>query len=442
MLKRFLILLAVTSSLAFTATQEKQDKIKIRLLYGETQEGVVVKVEEDGITLKLDYSHKPVKFIWAEIFPDDVEFIKYKYLAHLPKETPKEYTVPAVKITTSEGKVYEGVELKESPLNEVWLKNVKGKFVIERTSIKSKETIRIEIAKIYTDEELDKLLLGPDYPTTAEDFEKLARAYVRAQYPERAVPLFKIADILRNPQYAENSLYRDLIRLRDQLSDANLKKITHNLQSEILSGRFDESIELINKIEQNTIVAQNLKLLDEIKRIRSQLFALRQISKEEQLVGEWYRTLEALLRSKAMDTKSSLKAAKSFVENQIRKEIMALVGDRFKMKKDDKSMEHIWESRSNDLILKHSYEEATWLAESIQTSDPEEFWANSNPDVKYSYLKGLYIEKHMKSVKVDHKNCSTCGGRGTIDREKFNFPTSDRCPSCLGLGRYRFLLYK
>ncbi len=427
---------------SFTVYQDKQDRVRIRLLYGEPQDGLVVKVEKDGITLKLDYVNGPIKFLWAEIFPEDVEFIKYKYLKEIVKDPPKEYTIPALKLTTNDGKVYEGLELKEAPPTEVWIKNVQGKFVIEKTNIKLKEAIRMELHKVYTEEEIYTLILGKLDPTTPADFEKLAHEFVRAKFPDKAIPLFKIAEVLRNPQYPENALYRDLINLRNNLDDINLKTMIHRIQEQALWSEYDRAIELIDQVERNLINKQDKKLLDEIKRIRGQLYTLRQISKEEQIINEWYRTMEALVRTKAADFKSSFKEAKSYTEMTLKKEIIALIAEKFRLNKEDKSIELIWEARATDISLKHSYDETSWLIESPMIGDPDDFWFKSPPDIRYKFIKGLFIERNMKDVSNDHKNCSTCGGAGKIEREKFNFPTSDRCPSCSGLRQFRILIYK
>jgi hypothetical protein len=439
-MRRYLVIILVfcTSLLA------QEERIRVRFLDGSVKEAYVIKADAAGVDLKLLPEDITARFRWEELSPESARSIKSSYLDVKPRpevpkpERPEGLTVKGVRIITKDGRVLEGIIRQElSTPQQLFLKNARWSKLIKRSDVEKIMEVELALTDVYTPQEVYVILSGRIVPRDAQGYERLAEELVRIGLPERSHTAFKIAQILRDPSMPEHRLYRDLERLRAEVKEVSLKESIYHLQELSLLGRYEQILEGLDKVE------EKLPNLKELKRIRSYVSNLRQLSLEEQIISEWYRVAEALILQKAVDRNLGFDPATTFVKEEIQKEVVKRVGGRFNIGSDDPTLKLIWSKRPTSTQHKISYDGATWLVEKPGlVALKQEWWSKASNTLRYKYLKGLYVENYMEAIKVFHKNCSTCGGQGIVDRKDYPESLDGICPGCKGLKKHRVVFYR
>lgn len=422
------------------AQEEKKTKgetIRVRFIDQHEETVEVVDWNERGIRVRMKDVPQPVFFEWYKLDPGHADTLKKRYLGKA--ETPAEegVTIEGVRIRTSKETV-EGVVL-ESPPDEIKIKNAADIFVFKVADVVSQEKVRLRVNQVYTGEELEKILLQRMPPVDAEDWDKLGAELLKLGHGDRARQAFNLAEYLRRPELPEGQVYRDLVTLRRKLEDISLQKSIYQVQEVFLAGQYDEALLKVDALER---AVRDEALLKDLRRLRTELQQLRDQSREEQIVAEWTRMTEVLIRTKAFDRMLGYRDAVSYVMNDLPADILKAVNERFHITGGDTSAKLVWEQRSARTANKHSYQNGSWLIERAELGAPETWWAAADDASRFRVLKGVAIEKHCIVLRVVEKNCPTCGGTGTVDRAKYPHATLGICPSCLGLKHERTVFYR
>jgi hypothetical protein len=351
------------------------------------------------------------------------------------QEAPKdpELAVPGVRIRTKDGTVVEGVTLPGAPAESIWIKNVSGTFVLPAADVAGREETTLDLRRVYPPEEVLGILMGRIQPSTPEDFERLGRGLLRVKLEERAVAAFRMAETLRRPSGGESRLQIELVRLRDRIEDLALRRTVYGAQESCLTGDYDAAIAQIAKVEQS-MGGTEAALFLEIRRLRAQVEDGRGRAHDAQLVEETWRTIEALLKLRAMGRDGTLASAVSFVTERMPQEVRARVNRRFNFTPEDASSSAAWDRRPEEPLQKHSCDEASWYLLRPDARDPESWWAGATDVSRYKLLKGLYVARHLGPVRAVEKNCPRCGGSGLVDEVA--------CPECSGLKVQQVLFYR
>lgn len=424
-----------------SAQEEKKAKgetIRVRFLDRHEEIVEVVDWNETGIRFRMKDVPQPVFFEWWKLDAKDAEILRKRYLGKSEAPADPGLTLEGVRIQVS-GKTIEGIVLPDAPPDEIRIKNAEGTWIYKMADVTSKESVRLRLTQVYSEKELSKILIDRMPPVDAEDWDKLGVELLRLGLRDRAQAAINIAEILRRPELPEGQLYRDLVSLRRKLEDLSLQKSVYEVQEVFLAGQYDEALAKIDGLER---VVTDETLARDLRRIRTELQQLRDLSREEQIVAEWMRMTEVLLRTKAIDRTIGYRDAVSYVMNDLPAEVQKAVNERFHITGGDPSAKLVWEQRGQRTVLKHSYENGSWLVERAELGSPESWWTASDDAARYRVLKGVAVEKHFVKIRTVEKNCPTCGGTGTVDTAKYPHATLGICPSCLGLKHERTVFYR
>jgi hypothetical protein len=417
---------------------QKGETIRVRFLDKHEETVEVIDWNAKGLTLRLKDVPKPVFFEWWKLDPATAEALQRRYLGKTEGPADPGLTLEGVRVRTA-NRVVEGVPIPDAPPDELRIRNAEGVWTFKLADVLSKETVRLRLTQVYTPNELYKILLDRLQPVEPVEWDKLAAELIRIGLPDRAEPVIRIGELLRRPELPEGKLYRDLVKLRERLDDLSLKKSVFQVQEQFLAGRYQESIEAVESLEK---AVTDEALLADLRRVRTELQMLRDQSRDEQIIAEWFRTIDILLRSRAFDRAVSYRDAAEYVKSRMADEVLKAVSDRFGITKGDGSAKIVWEGRSPKVILKHSYGEASWVVARPELGNVEPWWTAADDAARYAVLKGLAIETHFRVVRVGEKNCPTCGGEGAVDRAKYPNVLAGVCPSCRGLKHERTVFYR
>lgn len=431
-------LLAPFDSGLSALAQGKQDsgkKERVRFVDGRVELCEIVSGDEAGITLRINRVPKPVTFRWWQLAPEDAERLRDRLVGG-PAEPPEgEPATEAERVRTHDGDVYEGIVQEGSPEGELWLKNARGTSVIRTESIATRRKIRMSLRRAYRPEEILRILVERDATKTPEAYDRLGTELLRAQLKERALAAFKLGEFLRHPERPEAALYRELSKLRSRIQNLEVRRSVFLAQERYLTGDYDAALRSIEAVEQSP-EARTLPpdLVRELSRLRAQLQEFRGEARNALLVSEWRRTLEALLKAKAMDRSAGYGAARAYAETEVVRETARRVGRRLNFSPDDPAVRQAWERRPAR-IEKHSYDESSWIVLRPEVGDAAGWWNSADDTARYRLLKGIYVEKNRPILRQASKECSTCGGRGQVDGPRV-------CPACRGLKTFRVVLYR
>ncbi len=344
-------------------------------------------------------------------------------------------TVPGVRITTREGRIYEGLLLPGPPRGDLRLKNVEGTFVIAEESIQSREEALLDLRRVYLPDEVLGILMGRIMPATPEDFDRLGTELLRVKLRERAVSAFRMAEMLRHPDASEARLHAELVKLRDRIGDLALRRTVYQAQESCLSGDYAAAVAQIGEVERTLVsLPDALELLAEVRRLRTQVEEGRGRARDEGIVEETRCIIDASLKSLAMDRGLPLAAARAQVVESLPGEVLERVRRRYNFSPEDASAHAAWERRPEETRLRHSYERASWVVLQPGAREPEGWWREASDETRYALLKGLYVEKHLLVIHSGLKSCGGCGGTGLAD--------DAACGVCAGFKAQRVVIYR
>jgi tetratricopeptide (TPR) repeat protein len=432
LISAFMVLLVV-----FSLGQE--EKCTLRFLDGTLKTGYLIKIDRKGIKFRPEGTKVAIRFGWEELAPECAEELKKKYLRVEP--LPKKFALDGVKIITKDGKELKGIIIERfSTDEEIFIKSAQVSKFIKRHEIKEIHKTKLDPLEVYTSEELSKILYDRILPSDAEGYERLAEEFKKLKLEAEAVRAYKLSLALRKEDFPQGRLYKDLLKLRERIANIALKETLYQAQEEYLLGEYEKVLERLNKVQESLIkLPLRDEILHELKRIRVELNLLREITKDQKIISEYSRTIDALILAKAISRELSCKEAEWYVENRLKGEVEGLIAHRFNI--DKESIKIIWEKRSRFGLKKLSYGKASWLLTDPAPKEKERFWETLENNLRFNYLKGLYIQRYMEVVKVLQKNCACCGAKGVI-KVSHQGEKALQCPSCRGKKFFRIIIYR
>lgn len=425
----------------------QEGKATIRFIDDSVRTGTIEEADETGIRFKTDGAAFAMKFTWEELAPEDARRLQAIRLGKPEVQAPtiKELTFPATRIKTQDNRTIVGiiVEVQSTP-SEILIKNAKGRTFIPRANIVSQEPVPAPWHALYTNEEVAELLRKQvgniDTPEQCREFGELLAKH---GLTDRAQEQFFIARVLSNPGVPENKLYQDLIRLQRKLEDVTIGNMVAEARQLHLNNHYDEILACFDRIEERMVFSKiGSDLVQELKRLRAEVNALRELSRDHQMIAEWDRLTDAILMTRACDRGLGIADAVAFVRNQLTAHIARAVAAKFNIGPDDPTPVIVWQKRPATVHDKMSYGNATWLAEEPDRGNRDEWWSNADNTSRFRLLKGIYIEKEMHVIKVFEKTCSACGGSGVNAEWSARVGVTSFCRSCLGLKHERCLIYR
>jgi hypothetical protein len=414
-------------------------KTRVRFADGKAESCGVVSHDAEGVTLRLDGIPKPVKFPWWQIDREDAEAIRGGSRGGAAGEASLERTLPALRVRTRDGKVIEGVELPGAPAGDLWLGNAEGKTVVPGGAVVSREPIRLPIERACTADEVFARLVSRIQPATPEDFDRLGSELVRAKLPDRAGAILRMAEFLRHPERPESRMVRDLAKLRDLLEGLEARTAATAARESCLAGDYEKALGLLDAVERGLPSPAPDGALGEIRRLRGLVQELRGVDRDERIVLEWHRTMDALLKARAMDRAVSWAEASAWIERGLPEEVERQVRARFNFTPADPEVRRAWDRRPDGPAFKHSAGSGSWLALRPDARAPEEWWAAADDAARYGALKGLAVERHLRVISKELKSCPSCGGTGLA---RGPATADETCPSCLGAKSQKVLIYR
>ena len=84
--------------------------------------------------------------------------------------------VPGVEIRTKNDRVYKGIKIPGSGEKELWIKNKRGRFVVQIANVAEEKAIRLPLDEVYTRGELYDRLFRSYSPLSAVDWDRFAAA--------------------------------------------------------------------------------------------------------------------------------------------------------------------------------------------------------------------------------------------------------------------------
>ena len=179
--------------------------------------------------------------------------------------------------------------------------------------------------------------------------------------------------------------------------------------------------------------------LDDLARIKTEIVVLRNLTNETRLQSEWLTALDAELMRVATDGAVGFAEADLYVRTRLMKDAERRVAERLGFTVGDPGVADAWRRRPSAQSKVHSYGPATFLIGAVAARQ-EQAWGEAAPEERFAYLKGLHVELHRSVDRVEAKNCSTCGARGTVRGTSLG--STAPCPVCRGAQTYRVLVYR
>jgi hypothetical protein len=287
-------------SLLFSTSLFAQDPSKaerVRFLDGRAELCEVTAKDGDGVTLKLPGVPKPVKFPWWQLDPADAARLRGGEGAG-PIPAAAEFSVAGVRVRLTDGRAVDGVLMPGAPANEVWIRNAEGKHVLPAGQVASREDVRLELRQVYGADEIATILTGRIKPSTAEEFDRLGAELQRAKLQERAMAAFRMAELLRHPEWPEAAVASELVKLRDRIEDLAVRRAIYQAQESWLSGDYDAALAKMDQVEAGVGAAPEAEgVRNELRRLRALIQDLRGRARDEGIVREGWRAAEALLKA-------------------------------------------------------------------------------------------------------------------------------------------------
>lgn len=247
---------------------------------------------------------------------------------------------------------------------------------------------------------------------------------------------FRMAELLRHPEWPEAAVATELVKLRDRIEDLAVRRAVYQAQESWLAGDYDAALASIDAVERSLGEGPAADATrQELRRLRALIQDLRGRARDESIVREGWRAAEALLKTKAMDRGATWEQARAWAEEWLPSELLDHLRRRFNFTPGDPTLAAAWEKRPSEPVWKHPVDEASWLSLRPEAREPEAWWKAADDGARYKALKAVWILKHLAILRSDLKSCASCGGTGLE-------ASGAICPACVGLKEQRVLFYR
>lgn len=429
-------------ALLLTALLSIQDGRRLTVKYLDGAEETVEVLDHDsrGFRARLEGVDYDVWINFTDLDPRTVAATRQLLAGESPAVAPRRgIVVPGIRVTLDDGFV-EGVRLPTGDANSIHVKTAAGTRVIARTDARRIEDVDVDMRGVYSPDEIYAKLFEQFHPSTADAWSALGLELNRAGLGDRALKAFRIASVLTEPQVPEHGLYEAVGRLYEAMIDVTAREAVGRMQDASHGGDYDAALARVHEVERMLRdVGGQRAALDELSRIKTEIVVLRNLTNETRLQNEWLTGLDAELMRVATDGAVSFAEADLYVRSKLMKDAERRVAERLGFTVGDPVVADAWRRRPQAQSKVHSYGAASFLNDA-GAGRRETWWGEAAPEDRFAYLKGLHIELDRSVERVEAKNCSTCGARGTVRGATAgsNVP----CPVCLGAQTFRVLVYR
>ncbi len=429
---------------SFAQDGQRGESVDVRFLNQREEVAIVDGWSEEGIRLKLEGISSAIYFSWTQLDPQCAKVLRRKFLGKGAKERVGDrisgyrvldrsgvdyFPIPALKFV-------EGIQVPASDPSFLRLKTGPHVRSFSRKNLLYLRKVSLDRSEVLTESERVSDVVNRIRPGDEKGWEDVGRELVQLGMKDRAVDAFRRAEILRRPDLPEGQLYQSLVRIRKNIRIVSLQAEIFRAQDFFLAQEFPSVLEIL-KVVENAI--EDVQLQHRIRRVGMEIRIWWRSSREEQIVFEWERVVDALIRSKVADRSISLTESEAYLRTNLLSDCDRLIRLRFGFVKEDPDPVALWEERSGSNVRKHSFGDGSWIRVRPDLGDPAQWWKDADDSVRVAYLKGLAIESVYRVLWTGKKHCSTCGGRGSL------FETGaqgDVCPDCRGLKIEKILFYR
>jgi hypothetical protein len=235
----------------------------------------------------------------------------------------------------------------------------------------------------------------------------------------------------------EHGLYEAVGRLYAAMVDVTVREAVGQMQESSHVGDYEAALASVREVER--LLGGGGAAAEELARIKTEIVVLRNLTHETRLQNEWLTAIDAELMRLATDGAVSFAEADLTARTKLMADAERRVAERLGFTVGDPVVSDAWRRRPQAQSKLHSYGAASFLSEA-GTGRQELWWGEAAPEERFAYLKGLHIELHRSVERVEAKNCSTCGARGTVRGATMG--STAPCPVCRGAQTFRVLVYR
>jgi len=416
-MRRLLPLLLV----AALAAQDAGDSVTLLLKGGTTARGWIVRVEHDGVRLRMDCAGESVERLWSWDQIDDAEPLKAKS-GTCAASAPG--VLPGVEVIQGAQRIRGVVDSRSADLLVV--RNREGTFRFDPARARVTDAWVAE-REVLTDDELVERLAPAGAVVTAEDHRRAGAEAARLGLDERANDLFRMAEVLSDEGRLDHPLLREIAAIR--ATGADRARGLWDLRRKLLDESYEEAIALLDRLESSDPGGGR-----DLEPLRPDLERLRDLPTSTRIALFRDAAAAEALWAVARDAGTTWEGASTYVREQLSSELARRTAARFSV--DEGTARRAWEQRAAGAPRAASWGSGTFLAGEATAAQREEWWAGATPEERGQTLRALFAESTGEAVEVVTKDCPGCGGRGAP------CGSDSPCARCKGRGKERVVLYR
>ncbi len=439
-----LVVALIDPSMVLAQEGHRGESVDVRFLNQREEVAIVDGWSDEGIRLKLEGISSSIYFSWSQLEPQCSKRLQRKFLGK-GKTSRLGDRVPGYRVIDRKGidffpvphiEIVEGISVPSSDPAVIRLKTGSRVRIFSRKDLVYIRQVSLDRSEVLTESERVGEVVNRVRPGDEKGWDEVGRELMQMGMKDRAIDAFRRAEVLRRPDLPEGKLYRDLIRIRRSLRLDQLKTEILRAQDFFLEQEFPSVLEILKVVGK---AVKDYQVRSEIQRTGKEIRIWWRSSREEQIVVEWGRVIDSLIRSKVADRSITLTDAEAYLRTHLMSDTDRLIRLRFGFVKEDPDPVDLWEERSVADVRKHSFGEGSWVRVRPDLGNPQEWWKNADDSFRVAYLKGLSIESVYRVLWTGKKHCSHCGGKGVV------FATGAQgsvCPTCRGLKIEKILFYR
>jgi hypothetical protein len=461
----------------------------LRLKDGSFLQGKVVDSDKKFVTFLRWDTGGVVRLSWQQLTEEDRLRMGRK-LGLIVTEDARAIKVDGMRFTLKTGEVIEGVLVEETDAH-LLIRTTPGKpFKYPRSVVKSREPLKLDILRVYTEEEAYQRKLETDGEPA--DFQgHMARADYcqRLGYFEMEKEHLEKANGLGAPDESQQQLIDNRLEILVELiKDREVLRRIKAINRLIANKKFAEAQDAWKDVQgeypQSKIVTDDLeKVEDKIAKEKANF--LRSV-----VVRGWFSNLRSLVQSKVREKELTLADAKKWAQRELSREILTRLTEAHSIEEGE--IKETFDNRKTYVYYKATYGTGTFIVEKSKSSKsgsgssiidqlgekiglgkdarekvkeafgfstkkkkkdnktqtPDDWWEKATSSMKYQWLTAFYAENSgdIEVVRLDTSACSECGGKGyksyiASGSEKAG-TKYEVCRKCHGLGKFKIVVFK
>lgn len=406
---------------AALAAQDAGDSVTLLLKGGTSAHGWIVRVERDGVRLRMDCAGEPVERLWTWDQIDDAEPLKTRSGACT---TPAPGVLAGVEVVEGARRVRGVVDSRSTDLLVV--RNREGTFRFDPARAQVADAWIAE-REVLTDAELEQRLAPSGALVTAEDHRRAGAEAARLGFDDRANDLFRMAEVVADEGRLDHPLLRQIAAVR--AGGTERARGIWDLRRKLLDQSYEEAIALLDHMEATDPGGGR-----DLEPLRAGLERLRDLPVAARIALFRDAAAAETLWALARDAGTTWDGASTYVREQLASELARRTAARFSV--DEGSARRAWEERATAGHRAASWGPGSFLAGQATVAQCEEWWEGAAPEDRWQALRALFAELTGEGVEVLTKDCPGCGGRGKA------LDSDAPCPRCKGRGKERVVLYR